>query len=67
MWNTNWINTITSKYNLLVMLLLLATSHANKFLDPVARHDLHQCASVLCPEIYNELIEYLRSGCNSDF
>ncbi len=64
MWN---INTITSKYNLLVMLLLLATSHANKLLDPVARHDLHQCASVLRPEIYNELIDYLRSGCDSDF
>ena len=32
--------------------------------DPVARHDLHQCASYLCPEIYNEIIEYLRSGCD---
>ncbi len=54
---------LLSKYNLVMTLLLLATSHANKFLDPVARHDLHQCASVLCPEIYNEIIEYFRSGC----
>lgn len=54
---------LLSKYNLVMTLLLLATSHADKFLDPVARHDLHQCASVLCPEIYNEIIEYLRSGC----
>lgn len=60
-------NSISSKYNLLVMLVLLATSHSNKLLDPVARHDLHQCATVLCPEIYNELIDYLRSGCDSEF
>jgi hypothetical protein len=62
-----FVNSIASKYNLLVILLLLVTSHANKFLDPVARHDLHQCASMLCPEIYNELIDYLRSGCERDF
>lgn len=49
------------------MLLLLVTTYANKLLDPVARHDLHQCASVLCPEIYNELIDYLRSGCERNF
>lgn len=54
---------LMSKYKFVVTLLLLATSHTNKFLDPVARHDLHQCASVLCPEVYNEVIEYLRSGC----
>jgi hypothetical protein len=52
---------LISKYNLVITMLLLATSHADKFFDPVARHDLHQCATVLCPEIYNEL-RMFRSG-----
>ncbi len=35
--------------------------------DPVARHDLSECATYLCPTYKNMAKDYLASGCVGDF
>ncbi len=35
--------------------------------DPVARHDLSECATYLCPTFRNMAEEYLKSGCVGEF
>ena len=55
------------KIKIFIHSILIMSCYCKSIEDPVARHDLHQCATYLCPEIYNEIIEYLRSGCVDDF
>ncbi len=35
--------------------------------DPVARHDLSECATYLCPTFRNMAEDYMKSGCVGEF